>query len=97
METNDVWEGWGSVIFIVSVTVAVIAMLTVVLWQVFRTWQARLASQVALARDEDYRALAEQSTTVQKRMAGEQERMAGDLGELRNRIASIEKLLAQVD
>jgi hypothetical protein len=96
MDSNDVWEGWGSVILAVSVAVAFFVMLTVVLWQVFRTWQARLAVEAAAAREEEYRALAEQSTTAQKRMASEQERLAADLGEIRNRIASIEKMLAEV-
>jgi hypothetical protein len=96
MDSNDVWSGWGSVILAACAVVAFMTMLTVVLWQVFRTWQARLDARVTLARDEDYKALAEQSTTAQKRMASEQERLSADLGEIRNRIASIEKMLAEV-
>ncbi len=73
-----------------SFVLGILALVVVLASQVLKTWQARLTSKAEVARDEAYRKLAEESTSVQQKMAK-------DLADLHVRIASIEKMLREVD
>lgn len=77
-------------------TVCVFAVLVVALWQGFRTWQTRIATQASAAQEEAYRALAERATAAQRESAAEQRAMAAALAEVQGRLAAIETLLREV-
>ncbi|MBE0467496.1 MAG: hypothetical protein IBX71_09795 [Candidatus Desulforudis sp.] len=55
-----------------------------------KTWRYRVSSQSEIARDEAYRKLAEEAVSAQKRIAE-------DLSDLRARVASMEKMLQDVE
>ncbi len=42
---NDVWSGWGSVIFVLGITMVVALVVAMLIWQVFRTRQATIESR----------------------------------------------------
>lgn len=94
--SNTVWEGWGSVMLVVGGMVLVAILLGIVIWQIFKTAQSRMLAADAIARDDAYRRLAEQSATTQEQLATQQQRIADDMTELRERVGAIEKLLREV-
>ena len=94
--SSDVWEGWGSVIMIVGGMMLIAILLGIVIWQIFKTAQSRMLAADAIARDEAYRRLAEQSASTQEQLAAQQQRIADDMIELRERVGAIEKLLREV-
>ena len=69
-----------------------LGVILLVVWQGFVTWRAR----ASIARDDAYRKLAEQFSVAQQRTAEEQQKISDDLGDLRARVAAIEKLLREV-
>jgi F0F1-type ATP synthase membrane subunit b/b' len=74
------------VILVMVLFIVIAAVIIVVIWQVFGTRRA----MAVVARDEAYRKLAEQSAEAQQHMMD-------DLADLRQRVASIEKLLKEID
>ncbi len=94
--SSDVWEGWGSVMLVVGGMVLIAILLGIVIWQIFRTAQSRMLAADHIARDEAYRRLAEQSATTQEQLVAQQQRIADDMSELRERVGAIEKLLREV-
>jgi transposase len=83
------WE--EAAISIAGITfVTVVA--SIVIWQLFGTWRARMA----VSREAAYRALAEAATAAQQKSAEEQEKATRELAELRARVSEIEKLLRDV-
>lgn len=95
--SGEIWGGWGSVVLVTAVASLFLILIIVSSYQAFKTQQTKTLAKAQIARDEAYRELAEQSSNAIKRTANEQERMAADLAELRNRIASIEKMLREVE
>lgn len=77
-------------------TVSVFAVLVVAIWQGFKTWQTRIATQASAAQQEAYRTLAEQAVAAQRTIAEEQRTIAAEMAELRLRVAAMEKLLREV-
>lgn len=75
---------------LVLVLVTIITVVLIV--QAARTWRARSL----LARDEAYRQLAEKVTASQSSLASAGAVQAEELSEIRQRLASIEKLLRDV-
>lgn len=93
---NDVWSGWGSVIMAVGGMVLIGLLLALIIWQVFRTAQSKIVVAETVARDEEYRKLAEQTATAQDKLASQQQRIADDMADLRERITAIERMLSEV-
>ena len=87
--------GWG-IIFVLGVVAAIALIISIVVWQAFKTQQANATSRAAIAQDGAYRALAEEVTTATRKSAEEQERIFAELAELRGRLTAIEKLLREV-
>lgn len=77
-------------------TVSVFAVLIVAIWQGFKTWQTRIATQASAAQQEAYRALAERAAAAQRETAAEQRATAAALAEVQDRLAAIETLLREV-
>lgn len=66
------------------------AIIIVVVIQIFKTMQLRILESSEIARDEAYRKLSEGSIEVQKKMSE-------DISDLRERVASMEKMLSEVE
>ncbi|WP_104371490.1 hypothetical protein [Desulfocucumis palustris] len=70
--------------------VLLVPLAVVLVWQGLRTWQIRMTSRAEIARDEAYRKLAEEAISAQTKISE-------DLSDLRFRVASIEKMLREVE
>jgi septal ring factor EnvC (AmiA/AmiB activator) len=68
-------------------------VILVVIWQSFATRQMGMSVE----REETYQKLLEQVTEAQRITAQEQQKISTGIDELRTRIASIEKMLREVD
>ncbi|TYO94832.1 hypothetical protein [Desulfallas thermosapovorans] len=77
----------GGMIFIL---VLLVPLAVVLAWQGFRTYQIKITSKAEIARDEAYRKLAEEAVAVQRKISD-------DLADLRARVASIEKMLREIE
>jgi transposase len=79
-----------------AVAIAGIALVTVIvavaIWQIFGTWRSRMS----VAREDAYRKLADETASVQARLAEQQEAIAGSLREISERLSGIETILREV-
>lgn len=94
---NDVWNGWGSVILVMGILVLVAAIIIVVLWQGMKMAQAKSANAAVIAQEQAYRRLAEEATSVQNRTAAELSQLTEGMADLRVRVATIERVLREVE
>ena len=94
---NDVWAGWGSVLFVLGIMLIVAMVVMVLIWQGFRTQQATIESRAQIAHEEAYRRLAEEATSVQNRTAAELGQLTEGMADLRVRVATIERMLREVE
>ncbi|MGH3013019.1 MAG: hypothetical protein ACRDLZ_04525 [Gaiellaceae bacterium] len=80
-----------------SIAIAGIAFITIVasvlIWQIFATGRTGLSAK----RENAYQKLAEESAGGQNRTAAGLEQTAGELSELRQRTAELERLLKDVE
>ncbi|BCH25731.1 hypothetical protein [Mesorhizobium sp. L-8-3] len=81
----------GMIMGAAVLTLATIIIVTVII-QLSATWRAR----AQLAREDEYKKLAEQATAASTSAAAAGQRLADDISETKTRIASIEKLLREV-
>ncbi len=79
--------------FVLGLFGLITLIVAVVIWQVFSIARAR----VSATREDAYHKLAEQATESQRRIAEDLGRATGELTELRQRVAAIERLLREVD
>lgn len=94
---SSVWGGWGADLLAVTVSALVLVLVGVLIWQVFKTYQTKLAVDAHAAYEEAYRTLAEQSARAQEHAAGELTHVRETVAELNTRVASIERLLKDVE
>jgi uncharacterized membrane protein len=87
--------GWG-IVLILGIVAAVAVIVVVATWQIFAVARTDTKARAELARDDAYRTLASESTAAQQAMADEQGKIARDLADLRERMASIEKMMREV-
>jgi hypothetical protein len=78
--------GWAEAVFVLSSFAAIMAAVTVVVWQGFVTWQSRMS----VASEEAYRKLAEEATKAQSRTADRLEKAVMELTELPQRTVELE-------
>ncbi|KOV91945.1 hypothetical protein ACIP4Y_22330 [Streptomyces sp. NPDC088810] len=87
------YHGWQEVVGTVGLVGAFAAVITIVIWHMATTWRAR----AILARDHQYRTLAEQATrshdSAVQQLAGIDERLA----DLQTRMRSVERILKEVE
>lgn len=81
------FAGMGFVLVILSL-ITIIAV--VIITQVLKTARAKTMSMAEITRDEMYRKLSEEAVSVHQKIAE-------DLSDMRARIASMEKMLREVD
>lgn len=96
-ETNDVWAGWGSVIFVMGMTAIIALVIYLVIWQVFKTRQNRYATDAVIARDVAYRKLAEEMAVTQEQAAEDLATLRRDMADIRQRVTSMERMLREVE
>ena len=98
---NDVWEGWGSVIMVAGsvllVVIAVAVIVGIIVYQSFKTKQQTIESRAQIAQEEAYRKLAEEATSIQNRTAAELHQLTEGMADLRVRVATIERMLREVE
>jgi uncharacterized membrane protein len=79
--------GMGFVLFILTLITVIVV---VVAWQYLKNVRVKIMSTAEIARDEAYRKLAEETVAVQKKIEE-------DLADLRVRVASMEKMLREIE
>lgn len=88
--------GWPEAVFISVSSVAGTLLIIVAVWQVFKTWQTRMTARAALARDEDYRHLAENIVATQDKTSQELARLGTEINQLRTTVSELERILKEV-
>jgi hypothetical protein len=92
LQAESDFDGWPLAMFLIAMFICIAAVLSIVAWQIFATWRARMS----VAREEAYRALAEESTRSQQRTADRLESVVSELTDIRQRTAELERLLKEV-
>jgi TolA-binding protein len=89
MEVSEIYGMTFAALVLILVTIVTV----VVIWQGLTSWRAvKIASQ-----QEAYRKLAESFSETAHELRRQQEKMARDVAELRDRSERIEQLLKQVE
>jgi hypothetical protein len=83
---------WTAVIFGLPVILGFIAVIIVVIWQIFATYRARMS----VAREQAYRDLAAKAIEIDQRSADGIDRALRELIEIRSRTTELERLLKEV-
>ncbi|MEO3923039.1 hypothetical protein ABGB07_04055 [Micromonosporaceae bacterium B7E4] len=86
---SDAW----TMVLVLGIFTLVTTVVVVVLWQAFATWRAR----AILAREQAYRTLAETAVANQEKTERHLENVTGQLADLRDRVATLERLLREVE
>ncbi len=87
---EEVIFGIGGMGFVLVILTLITIIAVVVITQALKTARAKSVSMAEIARDEAYRKLAEETVTLQRRIAD-------DLSDLRTRIAVMEKMMREVE
>lgn len=80
-------------VFVLGILTLLAVIIIVVVWQGLATYRAR----ATVAREEAYRKLAEQVTGALQKTSDQQQQIAAELGDLRGHVATIEKILREVE
>lgn len=78
---------WG-LVFVLGLAALVALLFMVMIWQVFRTKQAKISTRIDGAQEAAYRELAVRATETQ-------ERAIAELSELRDRVNELERTLKE--
>ena len=95
--SNTVWEGWGSVALVVSVSTAFMLIVAILVWQAFKTWQASMEHKAVVARDRSFETLADKAVYTQQKLLEQQEKLLSEMSDMRSKVNGIEQKLAAVD
>lgn len=85
--------GWQEIIGVVGVFVLIITVTTVGIWQLAATWRAK----AALARESEYKLLAERSVAAQESSERRLSELGERVAEMQVRIQSVERILKEVE
>lgn len=91
MDPNQ--AAWSGTIFVMVMSALGVALVIVLIWQIFATQRAR----AVLTREDEYRKLSERATAAQEQTAQDLSRMAAELADLRTRAAEMERVLKEVE
>lgn len=80
--------GWG-IVFVLGLAALIALLLAVLIWQVFKTQQARTVSMNTSTHDNAYRELAVRAIEAQ-------EAAVTELTDLRGRVSELERILKEV-
>ena len=78
--------------FGLTVLVGSMIIAIVIIWQIFATARARMS----VAREEAYKALAEETVQLQRKSADWMEQAGSDLANMQKRMAEMERMLKEV-
>jgi hypothetical protein len=84
---------WSEVVGTIGVFALVISVVTVGIWQLAATWRAR----AVLAREREYRTIADRSALVQESTERQLAEIGGRLAEMQTRLQSVERVLKDVE
>jgi nitrogen fixation protein FixH len=87
------YHGWQEVIGVIGLFGLVIVVITIVIWHLAATWRAR----AILARDYEYRTLAEKAVKAQSATEQHLVDIDGRLTEMQNRMHSVERILKEIE
>ncbi|MGI6492033.1 MAG: hypothetical protein GX949_03295 [Peptococcaceae bacterium] len=90
MMNEEIVFGIGGMGFVLVILTLITIIAVVVISQYLKNVRVKIMSAAEIARDEAYRKLAEENVAVQKKI---QE----DLADLRVRVASMEKMLREIE
>jgi hypothetical protein len=83
----------GEIAGAIGISLVVASVLTTLIWQFGATIRAR----AALAREQEYRRLAEKSVAAQEAAEQRLGELTDRLGDIRSRVDSLDRILKQVD
>ncbi|MEU3620971.1 hypothetical protein BS329_11690 [Amycolatopsis coloradensis] len=87
------WHQWQEVVGLIGIFVFLTVVITVVVWQFGATIRAR----GALAREQEYRRLAEKAVQAQEETERKLTELDGRLADLQKSVGSVERILKEVD
>jgi type II secretory pathway component PulM len=90
-------ESWQEATVAVVFLLLVIVIVSVLIWQIFKTGQVAIASDAATMKDALYQQAIADSTAAQQVVATRLAELTEGVQELRTRMTSIEKLLREVE
>ena len=85
MSAND----WQEIVGVIGV----FALIIVIIWQLAATWRAK----AQLAREKEYRTIADRSVLVQEGTERQLAEISERLTEIQSRLKSLERVLTEVD
>jgi hypothetical protein len=86
-------QDWSQVVGTIGVFALVISVVIVGIWQLAATLRAR----ATLAREREYRTLADRSALVQESTERQLAEIGGRLAEMQTRLQSVERVLKDVE
>ena len=86
-------QDWSQVVGTIGVFALVISVVIVGIWQLAATLRAR----ATLAREREYRTLADRSALVQESTERQLAEIGGRLAEMQTRLQSVERVLKEVE
>ena len=87
---------WPEAAVAIAGTALVIVIVSVLIWQIFRTGQVAIASDASSQRDASFAQAIADATAAQNTTSHRLAELSEDIKELRNRVASLEKILQEV-
>jgi hypothetical protein len=87
------YRGWQEVIGAAGFIGVTVVVVTIVIWHLASTWRAR----AILAREHQYRTLAEKSVRIQEATQQHLAGIDGQLADVQNRMQSVERILKEIE
>jgi TolA-binding protein len=87
---------WPEAAVAVTGTILVIVIVSVLIWQIFRTGQVAISSEATTKRDATFAQAIADATAAQNTTSHRLAELSEEIRELRNRVSSMEKLLQEV-
>lgn len=84
---------WQEIIGVIGVFALIISVITVTIWQLAATWRAK----AKLAREKEYRTIADRAVLVQEGMERQLSEVSAQLTEMQRRLESLERVLKEVE
>lgn len=86
-------RNWQEFVGIIGIFVLLTTVITVAIWQLAATWRAK----ALLAREQEYRTLAESAVRAQESTDRQLAELSGRLEEIGARMNSVERILKDVE
>lgn len=87
---------WPEAAVAIMGTALVIVIVTVLIWQIFRTGQVAISSDASSKRDASFAQAIADATAAQNTTAHRLAELSEEIKDLRGRVSAVEKLLQEV-